>query len=240
YCSDRLPTVFHQGKEPFVTPSGARLDDIVQAVRSCPSGALSYGVDGREAREQVDVVRPAGFEISRDGPYRVTGGIPLVEDDGKTVEQNSGASSEHYSLFRCGHSQNKPFCSGMHWYVHFTDPVVDADHQWTLFEWAGGLPALTRMTRLFYSKYVPEDPVIGALFANMAPDHPERVAAWLGEVFGGPKQYSERYGGHPPVGGAPTGKTPTEAQRGGSGAGPRPAPGGNGAPREPERRAPIG
>jgi truncated hemoglobin YjbI len=30
----------------------------------------------------------------------------------------------------------------------------------------------------------------------MSPDHPERVAAWLSEVFGGPKFYSERYGGY--------------------------------------------
>jgi truncated hemoglobin YjbI len=30
----------------------------------------------------------------------------------------------------------------------------------------------------------------------MAPDHPERVASWLSEVFGGPKFYSERYGGY--------------------------------------------
>jgi|SRR5262245_9959293 len=102
-----------------------------------------------------------------------------------------------YSLCRCGHSQNKPFCSGIHWSVHFTDPVLDAGHQWTLFEWAGGLPALTRMTRLFYSKYVAEDQLIGPLFANMSPDHPERVASWLGEVFGGPKNYSDRYGGYP-------------------------------------------
>jgi len=71
----------HQGNEPFVTPSGARQDDIVRSVRACPSGALSYGVDGREARELVDVVRPPGIEISLDGLYRVTGGIPLVDDD---------------------------------------------------------------------------------------------------------------------------------------------------------------
>ena len=68
------------------------------------------------------------------------------------------------------------------------------DHEPTLFEWAGGLPALTRMTRIFYSKYVPEDPLIGPLFANMSPDHPERVAAWLGETFGGPKHYALRNG----------------------------------------------
>jgi truncated hemoglobin YjbI len=66
----------------------------------------------------------------------------------------------------------------------------------TLFEWAGGSPALLRMTKIFYEKYVPEDPLLGPLFANMLPDHPERVAAWLGEVFGGPISYTERFGGY--------------------------------------------
>ena len=66
----------------------------------------------------------------------------------------------------------------------------------TLFEWAGGAPALHRMTKIFYEKYVPADPLLGPLFANMAPDHPERVAAWLGEVFGGPKAYTDVYGGY--------------------------------------------
>jgi truncated hemoglobin YjbI len=52
------------------------------------------------------------------------------------------------------------------------------------------------MTQLFYARHVPQDPLIGPLFANMSPDHPERVAAWLSEVFGGPKIYTERYGGY--------------------------------------------
>jgi truncated hemoglobin YjbI len=66
----------------------------------------------------------------------------------------------------------------------------------TLFGWAGGAPALLRMTTIFYGKYVPGDPLLAPLFADMAPDHPERVAAWLGEVFGGPRSYSERFGGY--------------------------------------------
>ena len=66
----------------------------------------------------------------------------------------------------------------------------------TLFEWAGGGPALARMTKIFYEKHVPVDPLLGPLFANMAPDHPERVAAWLGEVFGGQKAHTERFGGY--------------------------------------------
>ena len=101
----------------------------------------------------------------------------------------------------------------MHWYVRFQDPVVDPNHNPTLFEWAGGLPALLRVTRIFYSKYVPEDPLIGPLFANMSPDHPERVAAWLGEVFGGPKNYSEQYGGYTRMISQHLGKGLTEAQR---------------------------
>src|SRR5262249_46917959 len=53
FCTDRLNTVFHTAGA-FVTPSGGRMDDIVRAVRDCPSGALSYAVNGVEARDQVD------------------------------------------------------------------------------------------------------------------------------------------------------------------------------------------
>jgi truncated hemoglobin YjbI len=83
----------------------------------------------------------------------------------------------------------------------------------TLFEWAGGAPALLRMTRIFYGKYVPEDPLLGPLFPNMSPDHPERVAAWLGEVFGGPRSYTERFGGYDRMVSRHIGKALSEEQR---------------------------
>jgi CDGSH-type Zn-finger protein/truncated hemoglobin YjbI len=196
FCTDRLASVFRLGEEPFVRPSGGRLDEIVAVVRACPSGALSFAVEAREARDQVDQEREPAIEVSKDGPYRITGGIPLEDADGNPEARNEGASLEHYSLCRCGHSRNKPFCSGRHWDIGFRDPVPDPEHEPTLFEWAGGFPALTRMTRIFYGKYVPEDPLLSPLFANMSPDHPERVAAWLGETFGGPKRYTEDYGGY--------------------------------------------
>jgi CDGSH-type Zn-finger protein/truncated hemoglobin YjbI/ferredoxin len=215
YCTDRLPTVFHPRGEPFVTASGGRMDEIIRAVRDCPSGALSYAIDGEEARDAVDShgQREQTVEVTKDGPYRVTGGIPLVDHDGSDVARNQGASYEHYALCRCGQSQNKPFCSGMHWYVDFRDPVPDPDRQPTIFEWAGGLPALTRMTRLFYEKYVPADPLLAPLFATMSPDHPQRVAKWLAEVFCGPKAYSTEYGGYPRMLSQHLGKRLTEEQR---------------------------
>jgi CDGSH-type Zn-finger protein/truncated hemoglobin YjbI len=214
FCTDRLNTVFHTGGA-FVTPSGGRMDEIIRAVRACPSGALGYGIDGIEARGQVDWdnSREPTIEVSKDGPYRITGGIPLTDAHAEPVTRASGASLEHYALCRCGHSQNKPFCSGMHWYVDFKDPVPDPNATPTLFEWCGGLPALTRMTRIFYEKHVPEDPLLAPMFAGMSPDHPVRVARWLGEVFGGPKLYSETYGGYDRMISQHVGKALTEEKR---------------------------
>jgi CDGSH-type Zn-finger protein len=215
FCTDRLATAFRLGKEPFVMPSGGRMDEIIRAVRDCPSGALSYALDGVEAREQVDYhgQREPTIEVSKDGPYRIRGGIPLTDGLGNDEVRNQGASREHYALCRCGHSQNKPFCSGMHWYVEFKDPVADPERTPTMFEWCGGLPALTRMTRLFYEKHVPQDPMLAPLFSNMSADHPQRVAKWLGEVFGGPACYSEEYGGYPRMISQHVGKCITEEWR---------------------------
>ncbi|MBV9095075.1 MAG: CDGSH iron-sulfur domain-containing protein [Streptosporangiaceae bacterium] len=185
-CTDRVSAAFRAGAEPFVAPSGARLDEIMRAVRDCPSGALSLGFDGTEARDLVDWhgTREQAIEITKDGPYRVTGGIPLADAAGADVPRASGSSREHYALCRCGHSQNKPLCSGMHWYVDFRDPAPGPEP--ALFEWAGGLPGLTRMMRLLYEKHVPADDLLAPLFATMAAEYPRREAAVLAEAFGGP------------------------------------------------------
>ncbi|HZV75863.1 MAG TPA: CDGSH iron-sulfur domain-containing protein [Conexibacter sp.] len=191
-CSDRLPTAFRTAGEPFVAPAGGRVDEILRAARDCPSGALSATIAGDDPVGASDSAREAAIEVSHDGPYRVTGSIELLDGDGRPEPRNAGASLEHCSLCRCGKSQNKPFCSGMHWYADFHDP--SAVDEATLFQWAGGFPALLRLTRRFYETHVPQDPLLSDLFSQMSPDHPERVAAWLGQVFGGPPAYSERYG----------------------------------------------
>jgi hypothetical protein len=43
-----------------------------------------------------------------------------------------------------------------------------------------------RTTSLLYEKLTPDDPLPARVVAGMSPDHPRRVARWLGEVFGGP------------------------------------------------------
>jgi CDGSH-type Zn-finger protein/truncated hemoglobin YjbI/ferredoxin len=211
FCTDRVPTVFRSEADTFVAPSGGRMDEIVRAVQACPSGALSLSADEHETRVQVDQDREPAVEVSKDGPYRITGGIPLLDAQGGSVPRNAGASPEHYSLCRCGQSRNKPFCSGMHWSVEFHDPPLSDEP--TLFEWAGGFTALRRMTHIFYEKHVPEEPLLAPLFAAMSPDHPERVAAWLGETFGGPALYTDTYGGYDRMVSQHMGKGLKEEQR---------------------------
>ncbi len=66
----------------------------------------------------------------------------------------------------------------------------------TLFEWAGGTPALERLTQRFYDK-VRQDQMLAAIFAQMSSEHPRFVAQFIAEVLGGPTTYSETRGGHP-------------------------------------------
>jgi|WetSurMetagenome_2_1015567.scaffolds.fasta_scaffold58888_2 CDGSH-type Zn-finger protein len=61
--------------------------------------------------------------ISKNGPYRVSGGLPLDKAiivagrDGIPDKWGKGEkfpAQEGYALCRCGHSENKPYCTGAH------------------------------------------------------------------------------------------------------------------------------
>ncbi len=66
----------------------------------------------------------------------------------------------------------------------------------SLFEWAGGMPALERLTGRFYER-IKTHGVLGPIFAHMDAHHPHFVAQFLAEVLGGPLDYSTERGGHP-------------------------------------------
>ena len=65
----------------------------------------------------------------------------------------------------------------------------------SLLEWMGGLPKLRQLAKVFYGR-VASEPLLAPVFANISPAHIEHVADFIAEVFGGPKTYSEKYGGH--------------------------------------------
>ncbi len=112
-CTDNLASVWKMNTEPWIAPDGATVDAIIETIRKCPSGALSYSLEKVEYRDRD---RKPMVTVSKDGPYQVTGGIELVG-----VPRGEGASTEHYTLCRCGGSKNKPFCDGTHWHIKFKD-----------------------------------------------------------------------------------------------------------------------
>ena len=82
----------------------------------------------------------------------------------------------------------------------------------TLAEWAGGLDAIAVLTKRFYEK-VPQDPFLAPVFAHMNPHHAAHVAAFITEVFGGPKAYSNNGGSHAHMIGRHLGRHLTEDLR---------------------------
>jgi CDGSH-type Zn-finger protein len=74
------------------------------------------------------VKEDCNIKINKNGPYLVSGRIPLlimkIECDnqktpGKWVIGKHFSTAENYSLCRCGQSSNKPFCDGTHVKANF-------------------------------------------------------------------------------------------------------------------------
>ena len=115
FCTDELGSVFRHREQPWIDPDGATREAIIDLIIKCPSGALSYAIDDVQAEAPPRAPR---VTVTANGPYAVTGGIELAG-----VEFGDRASTEHYTLCRCGASKNKPFCDGSHWDAGFKDPA---------------------------------------------------------------------------------------------------------------------
>lgn len=80
-------------------------------IERCPSGALSYNIDG----ETIEPDLPASVAVVADGPLWVTGGIAVTSADGSELETRN-----RVTLCRCGQSGWKPLCDGSHVDAGFT------------------------------------------------------------------------------------------------------------------------
>ncbi|MEV0073703.1 antibiotic biosynthesis monooxygenase [Amycolatopsis sp. NPDC050768] len=153
----------------------------------------------------------AGYDLSR-----------CVEDPTRYVLAIRWTSAEaHLEGFRRG-PHFPPFFAAIRDYVgdldemrHYEPTAVTGEggaRPPTLYDWAGGGPALRRLTEVFY-RHVPEDPLLEPVFRGMDAHHAEHVAVWLGEVLGGPADYTAHHGGHPHMIGRHLGRGITEEQR---------------------------
>lgn len=79
------------------------------------------------------------IEVSDNGPYLVTGNVPLEvkiaksDREGNAIAWQNGEKVETqgcYALCRCGQSENKPFCDGSHVVTGFDGEETAGDEEY--------------------------------------------------------------------------------------------------------------
>ncbi|MFN4315410.1 MAG: (4Fe-4S)-binding protein [Chitinophagaceae bacterium] len=103
-----LPEVFNPSKRPWIELEAADTERIVDQVKKCPSGALSYYYNN-ETKEKVEVTTQTEVEVTPNGPLLVYGNITIRDAAGNETKRHKVTA-----FCRCGHSQNKPYCDGSH------------------------------------------------------------------------------------------------------------------------------
>lgn len=109
-CINGLPEVFDVDKRPWIDPQGAGTQQIIEQVKQCPSGALTYYLnDGDESTEKSEPAEERLVEVLPDGPLMVHGDLLVKDGAGNEVRKQRVTA-----FCRCGASQNKPYCDGSH------------------------------------------------------------------------------------------------------------------------------
>jgi uncharacterized Fe-S cluster protein YjdI len=121
-CWKGLLDVFNPREKPWIKMNGASSERIIEQVRKCPSGALSYFYNHQETDKHppdkivAEAAQILKIEVTPNGPYLIQTECVIIHADGRE-EAKSGT----VSLCRCGASKTKPYCDGSHEHAGFSD-----------------------------------------------------------------------------------------------------------------------
>lgn len=109
-CVKGLGEVFQPREKPWIKIEAATNEAIINQVKVCPSGALSYYLNNeKEATLEKSNEEIIKIDVRENGPLVVHGNCSVTLTNGN-VELR-----ERITTFcRCGMSSNKPFCDGAH------------------------------------------------------------------------------------------------------------------------------
>jgi uncharacterized Fe-S cluster protein YjdI len=117
-CFKGSPTLFDPRQRPWITPEGGTTQQIIDQVKQCPSGALSYFMNNETETKPISVSGESIVEVVTNGPLLVYGNLKVKESNGNEVTKNKVTA-----FCRCGNSSNKPYCDGTHQKIGFKDPA---------------------------------------------------------------------------------------------------------------------
>lgn len=113
-CFKGLPRVFNPKRRPWVEAEAADIETIVNQIKQCPSGALSYELKN-QTEEMADPNEEVKVQVFQDGPLIVHGPMEITHNSGDTERKD-----KQVAFCRCGSSGNKPYCDGSHKKVGFS------------------------------------------------------------------------------------------------------------------------
>jgi uncharacterized Fe-S cluster protein YjdI len=116
-CFKGLPGVFNPRIKPWINTTGASTEAIVNQVKQCPSGAISYQKKNNPNDPKIEPVKDVSFikvKVTPGGPLLIHGNFILEKDN-----ESSTVKNQVTAFCRCGNSKNKPFCDGSHRNVEF-------------------------------------------------------------------------------------------------------------------------
>lgn len=113
-CGKAAGDLFVAGRDPWCQPDLNTMDEVVDVIERCPSGALSYNSNNTAVVEEPNTENI--ITVSYNGPYFVRGELDI-----EGAAEDMPGLKFRAALCRCGASKNKPFCDNSHEDINFKD-----------------------------------------------------------------------------------------------------------------------
>src|SRR5688572_23347742 len=96
-CFRGLGEVFDPRKRPWITPEHSTTEKIIEQVKKCPSGALSYYLNRDTDGSPIKVESETIVETIPNGPLMVYGNVSIKDSTGTITKKNNATA-----FCRCG------------------------------------------------------------------------------------------------------------------------------------------
>jgi len=113
-CGKAKGELFVNGRQTWCQPDFVLVENVIDVVERCPSGALSYKRKDSKVNENPD--QENTLTVCYNGPYFARGELDI-----ESSPEVSSGTKYRAALCRCGSSKNKPYCDNSHETIGFKD-----------------------------------------------------------------------------------------------------------------------
>ena len=113
-CNRAKSELFVRKRDPWVQPDLVGVDEAIEVVKRCPTGAITFSRKDGGSEEQAE--QKNTVVVSYRGPLFVSGELDI-----QNAPEDMPGVRFRAALCRCGHTQNQPFCDNSHESANFDD-----------------------------------------------------------------------------------------------------------------------